>query len=290
MIYKFIDNNGAEITVNSISSLQALIDSETIKENTKVKAGLRGKWTTANKIEGLVFAKEEEIADDVSEEPTEDIKSFITSEETKEETIKEEPKPVKEELKKEEVQPWQSPKQEEVSKSEPIEESKIIEPTDETETEVGNTLIDDTSNDDEWNEKQEDDQRDKTYDDENVVGLNFVDAVSTCFKKYFNFKDRASRSEYWYFQILVFPIALWNQFPSNEDSVFFFQIILLFVVLIPAFSSGVRRLHDRDKSGWWILINFIPFVGWIILLIMLAEKGTEGPNRFGPYPLKLRKS
>ena len=290
MIYKFIDNNGAEITVNSISSLQALIDSETIKENTKVKAGLRGKWTTANKIEGLVFAKEEEIADYVSEEPKEDIKSFITSEETKEETIKEEPKPVKEELKKEEVQPWQSPKQEEVSKSEPIEESKIIEPTDETETEVGNTLIDDTSNDDEWNEKQEDDQRDKTYDDENVIGLNFVDAVSTCFKKYFNFKDRASRSEYWYFQILVFPIALWNQFPSNEDSVFFFQIILLFVVLIPAFSSGVRRLHDRDKSGWWILINFIPFVGWIILLIMLAEKGTEGPNRFGPYPLKLRKS
>ena len=290
MIYKFIDNNGAEITVNSISSLQALIDSETIKENTKVKAGLRGKWTTANKIEGLVFAKEEEIADDVSEEPTEDIKSFITSEETKEETIKEEPKPVKEELKKEEVQPWQSPKQEEISKSEPIEESKISEPADETETEVGNTLIDDTSNDDEWNEKQEDDQRDKTYDDENVVGLNFVDAVSTCFKKYFNFKDRASRSEYWYFQILVFPIALWNQFPSNEDSVFFFQIILLFVVLIPAFSSGVRRLHDRDKSGWWILINFIPFVGWIILLIMLAEKGTEGPNRFGPYPLKLRKS
>ena len=273
MIYKFIDNNGAEITVNSISSLQALVDSETIKENTKVKAGLRGKWTTADKIEGLVFAKEEEIADEVSEEPKEDIKSFITSEETKEETIKEEPKPVKEELKKEEVQPWQNSKQEEISKSEPIEESKISEPADETETEVGNTLIDDTSN-----------------DDENVIGLNFVDAVSTCFKKYFNFKDRASRSEYWYFQILVFPIALWSQFPSNTDSVLILQLILLFGVLIPAFSSGVRRLHDRDKSGWWILINFIPFVGWIILLIMLAEKGTEGPNRFGPYPLKLRKS
>ena len=91
MIYKFIDNNGAEITVNSISSLQALIYSETIKENTKVKAGLRGKWTTADKIEGVVFAKEEEIVDDVSEEPKEDIKSFITAEETKEETIKEEP-------------------------------------------------------------------------------------------------------------------------------------------------------------------------------------------------------
>ena len=289
MIYKFIDNNGAEITVNSISSLQALVDSETIKENTKVKAGLRGKWTTADKIEGLVFAKEEEIADDVSEEPKEDIKSFITSEETKEETI-EEPKPVKEELKKEEVQPWQNSKQEEISKSEPIEESKISEPADETETEVGNTLIDDTSNDDEWNEKQEDDQRDKTYDDENVISLNFVDAVTTCFRKYFNFKDRASRSEYWYFQILFFPIAIWSQFPSNTDSVLILQLILLFGTLIPTFSSGVRRLHDRDKSGWWILISFIPFVGSIILIIILAEKGTEGPNRFGPYPLKLRKS
>ena len=55
MIYKFIDKNGSEITVNSLSSLQALVDSETVSEETKVKAGLRGKWTTASKIEELVF-------------------------------------------------------------------------------------------------------------------------------------------------------------------------------------------------------------------------------------------
>ena len=60
MIYKFIDNNGSEITVNSLSSLQALVDSETVKENTKVKAGLRGKWTTASNIDELVFAQEVE--------------------------------------------------------------------------------------------------------------------------------------------------------------------------------------------------------------------------------------
>ena len=58
MIYKFIDNNGSEITVNSLSSLQALVDSDTINEDTKVKAGLRGKWTTASSIEGLVFSAE----------------------------------------------------------------------------------------------------------------------------------------------------------------------------------------------------------------------------------------
>ena len=79
MIYKFIDNNGSEITVNSLSSLQALVDSETVKKNTKVKAGLRGKWTTAEKISDLVF--EEKIEERISEEtiePEKDIKSIIT--------------------------------------------------------------------------------------------------------------------------------------------------------------------------------------------------------------------
>ena len=61
MIYKFIDNNGSEITVNSISSLQALVDSETVKEGTKVKAGLRGKWTTAQNISELVFEEKKPL-------------------------------------------------------------------------------------------------------------------------------------------------------------------------------------------------------------------------------------
>ena len=293
MIYKFIDNNGAEITVNSISSLQALIYSETIKENTKVKAGLRGKWTTADKIEGVVFAKEEEIVDDVSEEPKEDIKSFITAEETKEETIKEEPKPSKEELKKEEVQPWQSPKQEEFAKSEPVEKNEVSEPNNETETEVGNTLIDDTSNVDDWNEKQEDDQRDKTYDDENVIGLNFVDAVGTCIKKFFNFKDRASRSEYWYFQlvftIVSLPLFIYED-SSNDTHLIYSGIsgIIVLILFIPAISVSVRRLHDINKSGWFVFISVIPYLGWIILAIMLIEKGTLGKNKFGKYPLKFK--
>ena len=73
MIYKFIDVNGSEITVNSISSLQALLDGETIKENTKVKAGLRGKWTTAKNIDELVFTKEieKEVEQENAAEPIE---------------------------------------------------------------------------------------------------------------------------------------------------------------------------------------------------------------------------
>ena len=64
----------------------------------------------------------------------------------------------------------------------------------------------------------------------------------------------------------------------------------MFGLLIPVFAVTFRRLHDRDKSGGWAFISFIPIVGTIILLVMLIEKGTEGKNRFGDYPLKLKKN
>ena len=75
MIYKFIDNNGAVITVNTLSSLQALIESDTIRGNTKVKAGLRGKWIKAEDLNELKF-KEKKIEE--IPKKTEDIKSIIT--------------------------------------------------------------------------------------------------------------------------------------------------------------------------------------------------------------------
>ena len=105
MIYKFIDNNGSEITVNSLSSLQALVDSETVKEDTRVKAGLRGKWTTASSIEELTFPQEE-VEESVA--PEWDIKSFITADENNDE--------LPPEIKQEEVstQPWQTKKNEDL--------------------------------------------------------------------------------------------------------------------------------------------------------------------------------
>ena len=80
MIYKFIDNNDQEIVVNSLSSLQALVDSETIKKNTKVKAGLRGKWAKAENTVGLIF--EGKKVEETPKEETEDIVDFLTREPT----------------------------------------------------------------------------------------------------------------------------------------------------------------------------------------------------------------
>ena len=301
MIYKFIDINGSEISVNSLSSLQALVDSETIKESTKVKAGLRGKWTTASKIEELTFVQEVEEETVEINTPEVDIKTFITAEKKTDEIIVDE--------KPEEVltQPWQTKKQDtqvdnagkiaetvpekvEVIKQDiPSEETvveKIEEPSEKTEIEE---LKDEDKSDYELDAEKEEEKRDKKYDDENVIGLSFSESISTCLKKYFNFKDRGSRSEYWFFQLIVIPVYIWSQFSSNDTQILVIQMVLTFGLLIPGISAGVRRLHDRDKSGWFILISFIPIVGTIFLLVMLAEKGTEGKNRFGKYPLKLKK-
>ena len=98
MIYKFIDINGYEISVNSISSLQALVDSETIKKKTKVKPGLRGQWTIASNVTELVFPESEydeteKIKDSEETADTEvDIKSFITNPKNTEDVIEEEDK------------------------------------------------------------------------------------------------------------------------------------------------------------------------------------------------------
>ena len=80
MIYKFIDNNDQEIIVNSLSGLQVLVDSETIKKNTKVKPGLRGKWAKAENTVGLIF--EGKKVEETPKEETEDIVDFVTREPT----------------------------------------------------------------------------------------------------------------------------------------------------------------------------------------------------------------
>ena len=114
--------------------------------------------------------------------------------------------------------------------------------------------------------------------------MTFGESVATCLKKYFVFEGRASRSEYWWFQLIVSPSYFISEVLDNEVSFFFLGITLF--TLIPAISAGVRRLHDTNKSGFFLLISFIPFIGGLVLLFLLITVGTKGKNRFGPDPLK----
>lgn len=114
--------------------------------------------------------------------------------------------------------------------------------------------------------------------------MTFSDSVSTCLKKYFVFQGRASRSEYWWFQLIVSPSYFVSTILENEIGYFFLGITLF--TLIPAISAGVRRLHDTNRSGFFLLISFIPFIGGLVLLFFLIPEGTKGKNRFGPDSLK----
>lgn len=109
--------------------------------------------------------------------------------------------------------------------------------------------------------------------------LNYV-----LFKNYFNFKGRATRREFWWFCLALFIIAI-----------FYFSIVMLVapdkimqsrivmnIFTIPCYAVTVRRLHDTGRSGWWVLLSFLPFIGSIVLLVFMLEKSEKGINKFGP--------
>jgi uncharacterized membrane protein YhaH (DUF805 family) len=111
-------------------------------------------------------------------------------------------------------------------------------------------------------------------------------------KKYVNFSDRASRKEYWLFQLTLFIAFI---VAHMVDTSLGFQggytntgpatIILYIAIILPAMAASVRRLHDIDRTGLWLLFSAIPLVGIIVLLVFHCLKGTKGANRFGPDPI-----
>jgi|SRR6185437_132643 len=118
--------------------------------------------------------------------------------------------------------------------------------------------------------------------------MNFVEAIKNGFQNYATFSGRAARSEFWFwvlFSILV-SIAggiIDEALLPNIASGLFGPLISL-ALFLPGLAVSVRRLHDVDRTGWWLLIYFT-VIGIIFLLIWDCTKGTTGPNRFGADPL-----
>ncbi len=121
--------------------------------------------------------------------------------------------------------------------------------------------------------------------------MSFTDAVRTCLKeKYINFSDRAARSEYWWFALFCWGVAialsiLDNLIFNDASGYGIFSTIWGLSIVVPSIGVGVRRLHDLDKSGWWLLLSCIPVIGFIILVFWFIQQGTAGQNRFGADPL-----
>ena len=104
-------------------------------------------------------------------------------------------------------------------------------------------------------------------------------------ENYANFEGRARRSEFWFFELANVIVWLVLLILANIAGILGLLAIVYWLgILIPSIAVGIRRLHDTDKSGWWILIGLVPFVGGIILLVFMCIDGTRGTNQWGPSP------
>ncbi|WP_074218317.1 DUF805 domain-containing protein [Rhodovulum sp. ES.010] len=124
-------------------------------------------------------------------------------------------------------------------------------------------------------------------------------AVRTVLSKYATFSGRAARPEYWWWVLffvlvlfvtqlidaaLLVPLlgleAVGESGPPRPLSV-----LVSLGLILPNIAVGVRRLHDLDRTGWWLLIGLIPILGTLVLIYFFVQRGSEGTNRFGPPPV-----
>jgi uncharacterized membrane protein YhaH (DUF805 family) len=103
-------------------------------------------------------------------------------------------------------------------------------------------------------------------------------------KKYVVFEGRARRTEFWVFTLISFIISLVLSILDNMLKLGFLDSIYSLAVLLPSLAVTVRRLHDTDRSGWWILIGLVPVVGWIVLLVFMFIDSNPYENQYGPNP------
>lgn len=117
-------------------------------------------------------------------------------------------------------------------------------------------------------------------------------------RQYANFAGRARRKEYWFFVlfnfILVFVLAAIDRqtgllihggaVGTPDGSVGLLSGLYSLAVLLPSLGVSIRRLHDTNRTGWWLLISLVPVLGFIVLLIFFVAAGTPGSNAYGADP------
>jgi uncharacterized membrane protein YhaH (DUF805 family) len=122
------------------------------------------------------------------------------------------------------------------------------------------------------------------------------------YRRYADFSGRSRRKEYWMFAlffVIIYAVCAALMFGGGMSidpatgapqmgGMFYVGagLIGIFALasFVPALAVQVRRFHDQDKSGWFVLLSFIPYIGGIIVLVFMCLEGTKGPNRFGPDP------
>lgn len=111
-------------------------------------------------------------------------------------------------------------------------------------------------------------------------------------KRYADFSGRSRRKEYWMFFLFIIIVAVVIGAIEGVLGLngmiggLYGPLSMIFIlgILVPSIAVQVRRFHDQDKSGWFVLLGLIPFVGGLAVLVFMCLEGTKGPNRFGEDP------
>lgn len=116
----------------------------------------------------------------------------------------------------------------------------------------------------------------------------FLECLS---KKYAVVEGRARRKEYWFFTlfyclglIVLMIVDGITGTLSEQAGIGLLSGVFVLATLVPYIAVTVRRLHDTDRSGWWILLSLIPLIGGLVLLVFMLVDSQPGANRFGPNP------
>lgn len=144
--------------------------------------------------------------------------------------------------------------------------------------------------------------------------MNFGTAISRCFNRYATFAGRARRAEYWYFVLFTWLggviASILDAFTGVASAVGVLNGIFSLLIILPSLAVSVRRMHDLDRSGWWLLapsagivtaglgagldnapvlvIGGLAALGLCVyFVILVCSRGTAGPNRYGEDPLAL---
>lgn len=116
--------------------------------------------------------------------------------------------------------------------------------------------------------------------------MGFAESIRTCLRKYATFSGRARRSEFWWFHLFyVLCLVVMTVLVIATNSVI--PLILFLGLVLPSLAVQSRRLHDSGRSGWWVLISLIPYVGSVILIIFACQSSVPVMTVHGPPPQDL---
>ena len=109
-----------------------------------------------------------------------------------------------------------------------------------------------------------------------------IDWFVKCLKNYATFIGRARRKEFWFFTLVQFILLIIAQIiDAVIGTEFVLYALVVLALFIPGLAVTIRRLHDINKSGWWLLIALIPLIGSILLIIWLATETKQETNEWG---------